>query len=58
MTIEIINHGQKEAIAKDILLQLPEWFGVPESTMSYITGVKDKPFWVAYVDDTPMGLSH
>ena len=56
MTIEIINPDQKEAIAKNILLQLPEWFGVPESTISYITGVKDKPFWATYMDDTPIGF--
>mgnify|MGYP003314096742 CR=1 FL=1 len=35
--IEFINNAeQKESIARIILEQLPEWFGLPDSTKEYI----------------------
>lgn len=47
-TIEKIEDQQlKEKIAKEILLDLPEWFGLPESTQEYIEEAKELPFWVA-----------
>lgn len=34
----------KQAIAREVLLDLPEWFGLPESTQAYIDQVKDMVF--------------
>lgn len=59
MTIEIkmiedIKH--KETIAKDVLYGLPEWFGIPESTESYIIDSSDMPYIAAYVDEKLAGF--
>lgn len=54
--IEVKNSKQKETIAREILYNLPEWFGLPESTESYINDSKDMPFLVAYVDDKLAGF--
>ena len=56
MTIEILNPDQKEQIARAILLHLPEWFGVPQSTESYIVGSRDKPFWAETLDGEAIGF--
>ena len=43
--VEIIdNVEQKENIARTILEQLPEWFGLPDSTKEYIENSKGMPF--------------
>lgn len=39
---EIENLSEKESIAKEILYDLPEWFGLPESTQNYIVDRKCK----------------
>ena len=33
---EVIDKPLKEAISKEILSDLPEWFGLPQSTKEYI----------------------
>ena len=32
---------KKMAVVAEILRDLPEWFGIPESTQAYIEGAKD-----------------
>ena len=54
--IEVKNSKQKETIAREILFSLPEWFGLPESTESYINDSKDMPYLVAYVDSKLAGF--
>ena len=44
---EVTDKILKETISKEVLLDLPEWFGLPESTEEYIHQVKEQPFWVA-----------
>ena len=56
MTIEILDPEQKEQIARAILLHLPEWFGVPQSTESYIVGSREKPFWAETLDGKAIGF--
>ena len=51
----VTNSVEKEQIASHILQQLPEWFGLPDSTQEYITKSKDWPFW-AYVTEVPKGF--
>lgn len=44
--IEQINDPVlKEAIAQQVLIRLPEWFGVPTSTQQYVQSVWELPFW-------------
>lgn len=47
---------QKEHIAKEILADLPEWFGIPESTAEYVRCSKDLPFWAASEDGSVRGF--
>lgn len=52
----ITDPDQKEHIAEHILTQLPDWFGVPESTRGYIEGCREKPFWADISEHGPVGF--
>lgn len=53
----IINDKErKEQIARKILSDLPEWFGLPESTEQYIQCSKDMPFWADIEDEKARGF--
>lgn len=52
----ITNIDEKEDIASTILSQLPEWFGLPESTNEYIQNSKTMPFWAVFDKDKPIGF--
>lgn len=54
--IEIFSEIQKEEISSNILNNLPEWFGLPESTKTYIEESKEMPFLAYYVDEKPVGF--
>lgn len=51
MIFAIEDKSDKEEIAREILGNLPEWFGLPESTEEYIKCSKDMPFW-ADIEET------
>ena len=53
---EIINKKEKEKISKEVLYDLPEWFGLPESTENYINDSQDKPFLASYVHNEVTGF--
>lgn len=46
----------KAAIAEQILLALPDWFGLPDSTREYIEKSRELPFWAAYRGDKAVGF--
>lgn len=52
----IIDVNKKEVVAREILTQLPEWFGLPDSTNEYIHNSKNMPFWACYDEDKPIGF--
>lgn len=52
----ITDPDAKERIAARILADLPDWFGIPESTAQYVTGSREKPFWAAVEDGQPTGF--
>ena len=54
--IEILDKEEKKAISKEVLNDLPEWFGLSESTQKYINDSQNKPFVAAYVNDEPVGF--
>ena len=57
MNIRFIeNMEEKESISRTILTQLPEWFGLPDSTKEYIQNSKDMPFWACFEEDKPIGF--
>ena len=52
----IVSDADKKIIARTILESLPDWFGIPEATEEYIADSKDRPFFCAYTEDTPIGF--
>lgn len=49
--VEITEADLKAEIASRILNDLPEWFGLPESTENYIQEGRSMPFWAAQLED-------
>ena len=47
---EIIDKKEKENIAREVLNDLPEWFGIPGSTENYIKESQAKPFLTSSPD--------
>ena len=53
---EIVDIDEKEKISREILNNLPEWFGMPESTEEYITDSQDKQFIACFMDNEAVGF--
>ncbi len=53
---EIIDKKEKERIAREVLNDLPEWFGIPESTENYIKESQAKPFLASFYKDELVGF--
>lgn len=53
---KITDANQKAAIAEHILTDLPEWFGLPDSTREYIAKSKEMPFWAYYKNEQYVGF--
>ena len=53
---EVKSEDQKMAVVAEILKDLPEWFGIPESTQAYIEGAKDLRVWAAYQESDVVGF--
>ncbi len=56
MIERITDKDRKEQIARRILLALPAWFGLPESTRAYIEASRELPFWAAFEDGMAVGF--
>lgn len=57
MTVRLITATQEKCmIARDILSDLPEWFGIPESTEEYIRESGSMPFFAAIQDGEAVGF--
>lgn len=56
MITQITDSKEKEHIAESILTQLPDWFGLPESTKEYIKTSKTLPFWSYTSGNKPVGF--
>lgn len=55
--IRMIDDPQeKRRIAREILLDLPAWFGIPESTEEYIRESAHMPFFAADEGNEPIGF--
>lgn len=53
---EVTDKREKAAIAREILCDLPEWFGLPESTEEYIQDSQDKPFLACFAGEEAVGF--
>ena len=50
------DKDQKMAVVAEVLKDLPEWFGIPESTQAYIEGAKDLKVWTAFQKSDLLGF--
>jgi|SRR5690554_1415064 len=56
MIKEIIDESVKREIAKKVLDDLPEWFGIAEYTENYVIQSSTMPFFAAFKDAEPIGF--
>lgn len=56
MICMIDDKEQKKQISRQVLANLPDWFGLPESTEEYINCSKDMPFWADIEDEEARGF--
>ncbi len=54
--LEITSGERRAQIAAEVLADLPEWFGLPESTQDYIDASRMLRLWAAFVDHQPVGF--
>ena len=53
---EVKYENQKKAVVAEVLKDLPEWFGIPESTQAYIEGTTDLQVWAPYQESDLTGF--
>ena len=53
---EVKYENQKKAVVAEVLKDLPEWFGIPESTQAYIEGATTLQVWAAYQESDLTGF--
>ena len=56
LVYKVLEPLKKRAVAARVLGDLPEWFGIPESTEAYISESEQLPFFAAEVDGEPAGF--
>ena len=56
MICMINDKKKKEQISGKVLANLPDWFGLPESTEEYINCSKAMPFWADIEEDVSRGF--
>ena len=47
---------EREAVAREVLEALPDWFGIPESREAYIRDSRAQPFWADLEDGAVRGF--
>lgn len=52
----VTNPTEKARIIKEVLADLPKWFGLPESTQKYVQDGTKLPLWAAYEDHEAVAL--
>ena len=53
---EILTEIEKSDICCEILIALPDWFGIPESIADYAARVKDMPFYATFDNGKVVGF--
>lgn len=56
MVFEVMEPERKRQIAADVLADLPEWFGIPESTAAYVEESAGSPFFAVKADGDAVGF--
>ena len=52
----VASPEEKQAISREILEALPEWFGIPEARENYIAESADQPFFCAREGERALGF--
>ena len=52
----VSDPARRVEIARTVLSQLPEWFGIPAATEEYITDAAREPCFVYEKDGAPVGF--
>ncbi|WP_125762397.1 GNAT family N-acetyltransferase [Levilactobacillus mulengensis] len=50
------NASVKANIVQEVLADLPDWFGLPDSTIEYVDAARTLPLWVARDGETVVGF--
>ena len=53
---EVTTDSEKVSITRDVLADLPKWFGIPSTVDEYAEEVKKHVFIKANVDNAPIGF--
>lgn len=53
---EVRNAEEKYNICKNILQELPGWFGIERAIEDYANGVQNMPFYASFVQSMPFGF--
>ena len=56
LIVEITDSNEKQAIAREILEALTDWFGIEESREEYISGSASWTFFAAKGTERPIGF--
>lgn len=56
MQVVMIEEDRRRAIAREVLEDLPEWFGIPESKEEYIRESGNMPFLAAMEGEEVLGF--
>lgn len=56
MVRSVDNADERSAITAEVLLDLPEWFGLSESTQNYIDIARNQVLFVAELGQSPIGF--
>ena len=54
--VQVANDEEKKAVAKNILEELPEWFGIPEAREEYIRDSAGRTFFCAEENEKAVGF--
>jgi len=56
LVVSIEDKKKKKSISSAILADLPDWFGLPDSTAEYVKCSQELPFWAELENDTAKGF--
>jgi ribosomal protein S18 acetylase RimI-like enzyme len=57
-SIKLIRYNPQYAeVCANILSELPDWFGLPESNAEYLNNLSRLPSWVALMGDKVVGMA-
>ena len=53
---KVLDKGEKSVICEGVLRALPDWFGIEEAIIEYVSVTKEMPFYAAWDGDKPIGF--